>query len=337
MGCVREQPPRALLRAYRRGSERSVDRSIPHDRGEGSVLSRALTLRPVVFERQGTATPPTLIDRASVTPEYFDVLRMTLVRGRLFTSFDAADMPPVAIVNESMARTFWPGQDPIGQRVKLTRTSTTWTTIVGVVADARTVSIDNAHVPQIYSSLYQLGEKHIAVLVSGRLGGDTIGERVREQAQAIDPTLPVFGAESLGGVVSSALSERRFAMQILALFALTALILAGIGIYGVMASAVAERTREIAVRLVLGASDRSLVHEILCDGLRLAAVGGLAGVVLAIATGQILARSITAVPSRDIATLLTVPLLLRAVALVACAVPARRAVNIDPVSVIRQE
>jgi putative ABC transport system permease protein len=306
--------------------------AIPLDRP-----ARDLTLRPIVFERQGSATPPTLVDRASVTPEYFDLLGMALLRGRVFTPFDSAGAPPVAVVNEAMARTFWPGREAIGQHVKLTRTATAWATIVGVVADARTASIDNAHAPEIFSCLYQVGEKHIAVLVRGPVSAGAIGDRIRDEVRAIDPTLPVFGAEALDAVVDVALSQRRFAAEILALFALTALLLAGIGIYGVMAYTVTERTREIAVRLVLGASGPAVMRDVVGDGLRLVVAGGVVGVVLAFAIGRFLARSITAVPSRDALTFAAVPGLLLGVALVACFVPARRAVAIDPLDAIRQE
>ncbi|HZP49425.1 MAG TPA: ABC transporter permease [Vicinamibacterales bacterium] len=306
--------------------------AIPLDRP-----ARDLMLRPVVFERQGATTPPTLVERASVTPEYFDVLGMTRLRGRLFTDFDAASAPAVAVVNEAMARKFWPGEDPIGRRVKLTRTATAWTTIVGVVGDARTASIDDPHVPQIFSSLYQLGEKHIAVLVRSDVEAETIGDGVRAQIRAVDPTLPVFGTEPLAAIVTDALGQRRFAAEMLALFAATALLLAGIGIYGVMAYAVTERTPEIGVRLVLGASGASLVDGIVRDGMRLAAAGGAAGIALSLGAGQVLARSIAAVPAHDAATLFAVPVLLFAVALVACLVPARRALRVDLLAVIRHE
>src|SRR5262249_5000696 len=155
--------------------------------------------------RGADTTQAPLVDGSVVTPEYFHLLGMTLVRGRAFTNFDTDTAPTVAVVNEAMARAFWSNADPIGQHVKLSRSQRSWTTIVGVVADARTESIHNADVPVIYASAYQKTSKHLAIFLGGQIDIATTPDRVREAVQSIDDTLPVFGAQMLTDTVSASL------------------------------------------------------------------------------------------------------------------------------------
>jgi hypothetical protein len=165
----------------------------------------------------------------------------------------------VVVINEAMAQTFWPHENAVGQHIRLGRLAATWTTIVGVVADARTETLADARVPHVYASLYQSGAKHAAIFLRGRLDAATIPDQVRAHVQAADPTLPVFGAQMLSDTVAASLAERRFSMEIVTLFAITALVLAALGIYGVMSFLISERTYEIGIRLTLGADRRSIV------------------------------------------------------------------------------
>src|SRR5262249_20873997 len=153
-------------------------------------------------------------------------------------------------------------------RFKSTRRNSPWTTVVGVIANARTQSLAETESPQLYVSLYQDSAKHLAIFLRGHLDTAAIPDEVRAQVQSLDPTLPVFGAQTLSETVSASLSQRRFSMEMIALFALTALLLAGLGIYGVISYMVSERTHEIGIRLVLGAQRENIMQMIVGQGLR---------------------------------------------------------------------
>src|SRR5262249_19078546 len=159
--------------------------------------------------------------------------------------------------------TYWPNEDPVGKRVRLTASKPDWTTIVGVMADARTESLAEAAIPQVYLDIYQRPARDLAFFLRGQIDPRAISEQVRTQIQAVDPELPVFHAETLGDVLSSSLSVRRFSMEMVALFAATALLLAGLGIYGTISFVVNEQSREIAIRFALGAQRRDILKMVL--------------------------------------------------------------------------
>jgi predicted permease len=293
-------------------------------------------LFPVLIEGRGTdAAQAPLVHGSRVTPEYFGLLRMTLLRGRLFTDFDDESAPGVAIVNDAMARMFWPGANSIGQHVKLSRSSTSWTTIIGVVADARTESLKDAGVPEIYASAYQQREKHLAIFLRGQFDVAAMADRVREQVQLVDDTLPVYGAQTLNETVAVSLAERRFSTAMVGLFALTALLLAALGIYGVISYDVSERTHEIGIRLALGAEGRSIVRLVLRQGVALVFVGAMIGLACAVGVSRSMAGVLYGVRPIDPLTLAAVSILLVAVAVFASYVPARRAARVDPMIALR--
>jgi putative ABC transport system permease protein len=292
---------------------------------------RILGLFPMLIEGRGTeATQAPLVDGSVVTPGYFELLGRTLVRGRLFTEFDNETAAGAAVINEAAARKFWPSEDPIGEHVKLSRSATAWTTIVGVVTDARTESLQDANVPVIYASAYQRSQKHLAIFLRGHIDVATAADRVREQVQAIDSTLPVFGAQALSETVSTSLSDRRFAIEAVGLFAVTALLLAAIGIYGVIAYLVSERTHEIGIRLALGADRRTILRTILGQGLGLVAAGLALGLVCAVIVSRLMSGLLYGVQPADPATFIVVAAALTLVGFCACYIPARRAIRIDP-------
>jgi ABC-type antimicrobial peptide transport system permease subunit len=236
-----------------------------------------------------------------------------------------------------MAQTYWPNQNALGKQVKLSRRATAWTTIVGIVANARTESLENARVPQIYSSLYQRGAKHLAIFLRGHVDTATIPEEVRAVVQSIDPTLPVFGAQTLTETVSASLAQRRFSMQIVALFALTALLLAALGIYGVISYIVSERTHEIGIRLALGAQNTNIMQLVLRQGLGLAIAGAGVGLIGALIVSHLMTGLLYGVAPTDPVTFAGVAVLLLGVAMLACYIPARRAMRIDPLLALRYE
>jgi putative ABC transport system permease protein len=299
-----------------------------------------LRQRPLIREgREEQSSQPPLIDTSIVSPEYFHVLGMTLLRGRLFADQDIEDTPSIAVINQAAARTYWPNQDPVGKRV-IVRSRVAkpgWTTIVGVIADARTESLADAGIPQMYFDIYQRPAKFLALYLRGQVDPAAISAQVRKQVQAVDPELPVFHAETLDDVLSSSLSVRRFSMEMVALFAATALLLAGLGIYATISFLVNEQSREIAIRLALGAQRRNILKMVLRQGLTLAAVGAGVGLVGASIVSHLMAGLLYGVSPYDLSTFAGVTAVLTTVAIAASYVPALRAMRLDPITTLHSE
>jgi predicted permease len=301
-------------------------------------------LNPYPLIVEGRETPvgqAPFVDGAIVTPGYFHLLGMTLLRGRVFGEADDENAPPVVVINDAFARTYWPNENPVGERIKLPvprdRSLLEWATVVGVIADARTESLADASAPQMYLSLYQRTAKDWAILLRGQLDTAAIPVQLREQVQSVDPGLPVFGAKTLDDLLSASLAERRFSMEVVGLFALTALLLAGMGIYGVISYIVSERTREIGIRLALGAQSRNILRMVVRQGLGLALAGAAVGLVGALIVAHLMAGLLYGIRPTDPFTFAGVALLLIAVALLACYIPARRAIRVDPLVALRYE
>jgi putative ABC transport system permease protein len=277
-----------------------------------------------------------------VTPSYFRLLGMTLQRGRLLSELDNENAAAVAVINGSFARTYWPNDGAVGKHLKLnnargTTLNRSWTTVVGVIGDARTESLAESSVPQIYLSLYQHRPKDLAIFLRGRLDSAATPLELREKVQLINPELPVFGAQMLNDMVTASLSERRFSLEMVGLFALTALLLAGLGIYGVISYIVSERTHEIGVRLALGAQSRNILRMVLRQGLGLAIAGAAVGLVCALVVSHLMAGLLYGVRPTDPLTFAGVAVLLIGVALLACYIPARRATSVDPLVALRHD
>jgi predicted permease len=293
---------------------------------------------PLTIEGRPLSSQVRQIKTSVVTPEYFAMLDMRLRRGRWLNEFDKEGTVEAAVVNESAARAFWPTVDPIGKRFKLSlRPGTGWVTIVGIAADARTESLETPHVPEVFTSLYQRRDHHLAVMLRGQLDPAAIERSVRDQVQSIDPSLPVFGARQMDDVVSGSLEARRFSLEIVGLFAMTTLVLAAIGIYGVLSFLVGERTREIGIRLALGARREAILRTVLGEGIRLAIAGTVTGLAGALFVARAMARVLYGVSPTDAPTFAGMALLLLSVALLACYVPARRALRVDPMVALRLE
>jgi putative ABC transport system permease protein len=280
---------------------------------------------------------PAVAERSSVTPDYFHLLEIPLLRGRLFNDSDNDQAPQVAVINEAFARTYWPNQNPLGKRFKRNRAESPWITVVGVIANARTESLAQAGVPKIYLDLYQTKGKRLAIFLRGHLDTAAIPAEVREQVQSVDPWLPVSDGQTLIETVSASLAERRFSMEIVALFALTALFLAALGIYGVISYVVSERTHEIGIRVALGAQRRNILRIVVGQGFALAIAGAAGGLVGALIVSHLMAGLLYGVKPTDPLTFAGVAVLLIVVALIASYIPARRAVRVDPMAALRHE
>ena len=286
-----------------------------------------------------------VIDSPIVSPEYFHLLGIPLLRGRVFTDQDVANTPQIAVINQAAARVWWPNQDPLGKRVRLRLDSREvsssaqppWTTIVGVIADARTESLADAAIPQIYRGVYQHPAKDLAIILRGAIDPSAIFVQARAQIQSVDPELPVFQAETLNEVLSTSLSVRRFSMEMVAFFAATALLLAGLGIYGTISYLVNEQRREIAIRLALGAQRGTILKMVLRRGLGLAAAGAGLGVTGAFIVSHLMAGLLFGVSPTDLPTFVGVTVVLTAVALAASCIPALRAMRLDPITTLHSE
>ncbi len=287
--------------------------------------------------RENLTDQPAAADRSSASPDYFHLLGIPLLRGRLFNDSDADKTPQVAVINQAMAQTYWPNDDPLGKRFKSTRPNSAWITFVGLVANARTELLARADVPQIYLDLFQTGARRLAIFLRGHLNAAAIGDQVREQVQSVDSTLPVYGAQTLNETVSASLAQRRFSLEMVGLFALTALLLAGLGIYGLISYLVSERTHEIGIRLALGASRSNILCMVLRQGLGLAIVGAAVGIVCALIVSHLMASLLYGVRPTDPLTFACVALLLIGVALFACYIPARCATRVDPIQALREQ
>ena len=292
----------------------------------------------VLVEGRGTpANAAPLVESCLVTPEYFHLMGMTLERGVFFGDFDTEKTAEVAVINAAMAQMFWPKEDAIGKRLQLNPAAPSWVTVIGIVANARAEALDNAGIPQIYSSLYQRGSKRLVVFLKGHLDTAAIPDQVRAQVQAVDARLPVFSAQTLSRTVSAALDQRRFSMELVGAFALAALLLAALGIYGVISYTVGERTHEIGIRLALGADRGTIMGMVLRQGLRLTIAGAALGLAGAWTTSHFMAGLLYGVSPGDPLTFAGVIVLFATIAFAACYVPARRATELDPLSALRHD
>ena len=276
-------------------------------------------------------------ERVRISPDYFKVLQTTLVRGRSFTEGDEDGKPMVAIIDESTAHKYWPDRDPLGRRVRFARNPTKpWTTIVGVVGDIKSDGLDIDGVPHIYVPTYQDNGKRLSVVLRTSLPAALLEPQIRHEIQDIDPGLPVFGVSSMNDVLDRSLASRRFSANLVGGFAGLAVLLASIGIYGLLAYMVSQRSREIGIRMALGARPADILRMFLGKGVALAAVGIVAGLVFSASTASMMASLLYGVRPHDAAVFLIVPLLLLAVAGLASYLPARRATKVNPMIALRE-
>jgi putative ABC transport system permease protein len=280
---------------------------------------------------------------SAVMGNYLQALNIPLKRGRYFTEQDNADAPSVVILSESMARRFWPGEDPIGKRLKwgTAQSNNPWLTIVGVVGDVKQGAIDAKTMPHSYQPMSQLGDAisflGSQLVVRADMDPTSISSALRSTLQSIDPNVPLVNVRTMDDVVAQSNAPRRFTMFLLAIFAGAALFLAAIGIYGVLAYNVAQQTHDIGIRMALGAQPGDVLRLVVGQGMRLAAVGTGLGVAAALLLSRLMVGMLYEVKPADPVTFASVLAVLLIVALLACYIPARRATRVDPLAALRYE
>jgi putative ABC transport system permease protein len=263
------------------------------------------------------------------------------LQGRDFTTRDTKDTPDAVIVNKVMAERFWPNEDPLGQYIQLSAETTRWRQIVGVVGNEKLSGLDAETGPAIYVPLTQNSFPNAlrSLVLVVRAAGNPLSltPSIRQELRSMDQDQALFQARLLEEEISNSLSQRRFNSLLLVIFAALAGILAAVGIYGVIAYTVTQRTHEIGVRLALGARPVDVLKLILGRGIKLTLIGIGIGLFAAFALTRVLATLLYGVSTTDPATFLGVPLLLTAVALLASYLPARRATKVDPMIALRYE
>jgi predicted permease len=292
------------------------------------------------YRLEGRDTPDSLLPTAqlnAVSDGFFGTMEIPLVMGRDFAPTDRLGAPAVAIVNRELARRMWPGQSPIGRRLTLTGPPELPVTVVGVVGNVKQLTLSGADEAQLYLAKAQ--SAGIFTSIAARTTGDpeAMTEAVRGAIWAVDRDQPVWKIRSMDALLDRDLAPRRFTARLTGGFALLALALALIGVYGVMSYVVAQRTREIGIRMALGAATGEVVRMVLSRGLRIVAAGTALGLVGAYAGARLIEHQLFGVPATDLQTFVAVPLMLIAVAAVACWVPARRAARVDPAIALSAE
>ena len=277
-----------------------------------------------------------------ISPDYFRVIQTPLVEGRFFSEADENGKLPVVIIDEATARRYWwPDHDPVGRRLRIRlrfgqNPVNPWSTVVGVVKDVKHDGLDVDGVPHLYVPLNQFVGRTLSLALRTSLPTSTLEAQIRGAIQSVDPGLPVFNVTSMDEVLDASLASRRFSANLVAGFAGGALLLASIGIYGLLAYMVGQRSREIGLRLALGAQRADILRLVMGKGVVLAGLGIVAGMIFSASTASMMASLLYGVRPHDPAVFLIVPLLLLAVAVLASYLPARRATKVDPMNALHE-
>jgi putative ABC transport system permease protein len=314
----------------------------------GDLWTRTLTIegRPLPPPGQGIE----VAFRVS-RPGYFQTMGVPLRAGRDFTDRDTPDAPGVIILNETLARRHWPGEDPVGKRVRLSEQRDNsrgpqWLTVVGVVKDAKQISWTDAPFDEIYLPFQQspgyfegtAGHyTSMTMVIRTTVEPQSLARIAEETARSLDRNLPVSGVSTMDQVIANTLWQQRFNLQLIGIFAALAMTLAAIGLYGVMSYSVSQRTREVGLRMALGAGRRDVLKLVVGQGMKLALAGVALGLLASVALTRLMEKLLFEVSATDFSTFAVIAVLLTLVALLACLIPARRATKVDPMVALRYE
>ena len=323
-----------------------VDRieAVPGVESVGAIQDLPLRLNKMTYALAIEGRPPSSPGEKTeaayrvVTPDYFNTLGIAVLGGRQFTREDNLNSPPVLIINQSMAKRYWPGEDPVGKRLRFLEDESLWYTVVGVVADIKHMGLDAEEGAAVYQPHAQKSFTFLRwMTLVARTSAEPTGfiAGIRNQVLALDRDQPVYDIVTVEQLLSQSVAKPRFMMLLLALFAATALILVVIGVYGVIAHTVSERTREIGIRMALGARAADVVKMVLGQAMAFIVMGVAAGLVGALCLTRIMTGLLYDVTATDPITYLGVSLLLVIIALAACYIPARRAAKVDPIIALR--
>jgi putative ABC transport system permease protein len=312
------------------------------------VKSAAL-IRSLPFSGNGATNGIALLDRSAspagrepqvsfnvATANYFPTAQIPLIQGRLFSDEDRAGTPMVFIINQTMARRFWPGQDSIGHQIKILEDGTSGA-IVGIVGDTKQYRLNDEPTPQLYACYSQQPVYFATLVVRTNVEPLSLSEPVRQAIWRVDPDQPMWKIRSVQWLVERSVADRKFLLALMLVFAALALALTVIGLYGVISYLVNQRTQEIGIRMALGAQMRHIMQLILKHGVVLVVLGVVLGLVAAVLLTRLMSHMLYGVTATDPATYGVIALLLTFVALVACYLPARRAAQVDPVIALRSE
>ncbi len=298
----------------------------------------------VIEDRVADSSQGVTAEVIRVSPDYFMLMQSPLIRGRFFLESDESGKQEVAIIDETTARRYWSGIDPVGRRFRMgVNPRLPWVTVVvvvvGIVKDMKQDGLDTDGVPHIFRPIYQqspLRSRAVSVVARTPLPASLLESQIRKEIQTLDPALPVFNVRSMNDVMDASIAPRRFSAELVGVFAAVAMLLSSIGIYGLLAYMVGQRSREIGIRVALGAQGPDILKLILGKGLLLAGTGIAIGLILSAISAPMIAGLLYGVHPIDVIVFVTVPLILLVVALLATYIPARRATIVDPIIALHE-
>jgi putative ABC transport system permease protein len=312
-------------------------------------VSSVSMVRGLPFSGNGGTAPIILPDRElppqgsepevmfnTVMPNYFETMGIPLIKGRTFNNEDRADAPVVLMINQTMAERFWPGQDPLGKQIKLVEDGSTGT-VIGVVGDAKHYWIEEQQRPQLYGAYSQNPGYFATVVIRTKVDPMSLSEQVRQAIWKVDPDQPMWKIRTVEFLVNRSVADRKFLIALMGIFAVLALVLTMIGLYGVISYLVNQRTQEIGIRMALGAQINQILRMILKQGLMLVFLGVGVGLVASWLLTRLMTRLLYQISATDPVTFGGIAVLLIGVALIACYLPARRATKVDPMVALRYE